>query len=209
MSISSLPTAGLDPLSEEQLAVLAQAGCAASFERLVRRVQVPLVQFLGSRTRCRADAEDLAQESLVCAYRALGRYQPRFRFRTWLFTIAHRLSLNHRRGEHHAESIARPETICSPIEDAADRISADEWRRSVWRLAAELLDEEQTAGLWLHYVEELSTEEIGGILGRSRAAVKTMLFRARKKLMPGLRALITNGESADRPMGAEPLGRAR
>jgi len=208
MSIAALPPAGIDPLSEEQLAVLAQAGCAASFERLVRRVQVPLVQFLISRTRCRADAEDLAQESFVRAYRALGRYQPRFRFRTWLFTIAHRLSLNHRRGEHHAESIVKPESICSPIEEAAEGISADEWRRSVWRLAAESLDEEQTAGLWLHYVEELSTEEIGGILGRSRAAVKTMLFRARKKLMPGLRALMAHGEAVESPMGAQPFGRA-
>jgi len=178
-----------DARSEEQLAVSAQAGCEASFEQLVRRLQVPLVQFLSSRSRCRADAEDLAQESFVRAYRALDRYEPRCRFRTWLFTIAHRLSLNHRRDAGRTQSILEPNAICSPDDDAAEIVSADESRRSIWRSAAELLDAEQTAALWLHYVEELSTHEIGRILGRSRAAVKTMLFRARKKLMPGLREL--------------------
>ena len=196
VSTAALPSAVVDPLSEEQLAVLAQGGCEASFEQLVRRVQVPLVQFLISRTRCRADAEDLAQESLVRAYRALGRYQPRCRFRTWLFTIAHRLSLNHRRSEHQgterrSEAIFEPDLVHSTVADAAEMAMADEWRKNVWRLAAELLEADQTASLWLHYVEELSTEEIGRILGRSRAAVKTMLFRARKKLMPSLRALNT------------------
>jgi RNA polymerase sigma-70 factor (ECF subfamily) len=208
-SIVALAPAVADPLSEERLALLAQAGCATSFEQLVRRVQVPLVQFLMGRTRCRADAEDLAQESLVRAFRALGRYQPRYRFRTWLFTIAHRLSLNHRRGEHRAESIVDPDAIRSPTAEAADLLSADEWRRSVWRLADELLDADQTAGLWLHYVEELSTEEIGRILGRSRTAVKTMLFRARKKLRPGLRALVGKGDDADDAIGAERFGPPR
>lgn len=177
-------------LSEEQLAVLAQTGCMASFEQLVRRVQVPLVQFLSSRTRCRADADDLAQESLVRAYRALDRYEPRFRFRTWLFTIAHRLSMNRQRNDGRTTLMLEPEAVCSTIADAADELSDDESRQSIWRLAAETLDAEQTAALWLHYVEEMSTAEVGRVLGRSRAAVKTMLFRARKKLMPGLRDLV-------------------
>lgn len=194
--------------------MLAQGGCSTSFEQLVRRVQVPLVQFLMGRTRCRADADDLAQEALVRAYRALGQYEPRCRFRTWLFTIAHRLSLNLRRDGQRSESIAAPEAICSPSEDAGEMLAADEWRQSVWRLAAELLDAEPTAGLWLHYVEELSMEEIARILGRSRAAVKTMLFRARKKLMPGLRALMAKGDAAEdlaaeSLTGAEPFGRVR
>lgn len=194
MSIVAL-SSPVESLSEEQLAARAQTGCAASFDQLVRRVQVPLVHFLASRSRCRADAEDLAQESLVRAYRALDRYEPRCRFRTWLFTIAHRLSLNHRRGQRHTQSIAAPEAICSPNADAPGEVSADESRADVWRLAAESLDAEQTAGLWLYYVEELSTDEIGRILGRSRTAVKTMLFRARKRLMPSLRAWL--GEEAE------------
>jgi RNA polymerase sigma-70 factor (ECF subfamily) len=209
LSIAALPPAVVEPLSEEQLAVLAQAGCSSSLDELVRRVQVPLVQFLMGRTRCRADADDLAQESLVRAYRALGSYQPRCRFRTWLFTIAHRLSLNHRRDGQRSESIAAPEAICSPNEDTLDMLAADEWRRSVWRLAAELLDAEQTAGLWLHYVEELSTEEVGRVLGRSRGAVKTMLFRARRKLMPGLRTLLAKGDTSKVLEQAEPFGRVR
>lgn len=185
--------------------MLAQTGCMASLEQLVRRVQVPLVQFLSSRTRCRADADDLAQESLVRAYRALDRYEPRFRFRTWLFTIAHRLSMNRQRNDGRTTLMLEPEAVCSTIADAADELSDDESRQSIWRLAAETLDAEQTAALWLHYVEEMNTAEIGRVLGRSRAAVKTMLFRARKKLMPALRHMVGNSES-DRPLTPAPLG---
>src|SRR5271154_736125 len=96
-----------DSSGDGELARRAQAGCAASFEQLVRRFQVPLVQFLAGRTRCRADAEDLTQETLVRAYRSLQRYSSEWPFRTWLFTIAHRLSINlARRRRNHEESVA-------------------------------------------------------------------------------------------------------
>ncbi len=193
MRISASRTAA-DSLSEEQLAVLAQTGCAASFDQLVRHLQVPLVQFLGSRTRCRADAEDLAQESFVRAYRALDRYDSRCRFRTWLFTIAHRLSMNRRRGQGRTAHIVEPDSVCSSAADAADVLAEDESREGIWRVTAETLDAEQTAALWLYYVEEMSTHEIGRVLGRSRAAAKTMLFRARKRLMPALRRLLGNAD---------------
>jgi DNA-directed RNA polymerase specialized sigma24 family protein len=58
------------------------------------------------------------------------------------------------------------------------------------------LDEEQVSVLWLYYVEEMSTADLGRILGRTRGAIKTILFRARKKLMPSLRELVDDGEAA-------------
>ncbi len=189
--------ASLSSASEEQLAVRAQRGCAASFEQLVRRCQAPLVQFLVRRTRCRADAEDLAQETFVRAHRALERYQPLWRFRTWLFTIAHRLSLNLRRRQVREEPMIRPDEVRSSEPEVSDSLVAEESRRAVWKVVGELLDEEQVTLLWLYYVEQLSTAELGRVLGRSRGAVKTILFRARKKLLPGLRALVDgNGAAA-------------
>jgi RNA polymerase sigma-70 factor, ECF subfamily len=182
--------------TEEQLAVRAQTGCAASFEQLVRRCQAPLVQFLLRRTRCRADAEDLAQETFVRAHRALQRYQPLWRFRTWLFTIGHRLSLNLRRRQVREEPMLRPEDVRSPASEVGDSLVAEESRRAVWQVVGELLDEEQVTILWLYYVEELSTTELGRVLGRSRGAVKTILFRARKKLMPALRGFVDGGGQA-------------
>ncbi len=172
-----------------------------SLDQLVRRVQVPLVQFLTYRTRCRADAEDLAQETWVRAYRALPRYEPRYRFRTWLLTIAHRLSLNHRRREGREESLARPDEIARPATEPVDSLIAEERRRSIWSVASKVLDCDQVTVLWLHYVEELSTADVANLTGRSRGAVKTMLFRARQELLPHLCELAESSRHGPRAVG--------
>jgi RNA polymerase sigma-70 factor, ECF subfamily len=198
-----IATSATEILTEEELALRAQSGCAASFEQLVRRLQVPLVQFLMRRTRCRADAEDLAQETLVRAHRALARYQPLWRFRTWLFTIAHRLSLNLRRKQAREESMMRPDEVRSAMPDVADSLGIEENRRTIWQTVATVLDEEQVSVLWLYYVEEMSTADLGRVLGRTRGAIKTILFRARKKLMPSLRELVDDGDAAICAAGPE------
>ncbi len=186
--------------SEEQLAIEAQAGSMASFERLVGRVQVPLVHFLIRRTPCPADAEDLAQEALVRAFRSLARYSPKWRFRTWLFTIAHRLSINlAERRRHDLPSSDVLDSIAGRSHDPSDRLAAEESRQSLWAIAERRLDREQVSALWLHYVEDLTTAEIAGVLGRSRVAVKTMLFRARRRLMPHLKALVESESTEKTP----------
>jgi DNA-directed RNA polymerase specialized sigma24 family protein len=80
--------------SDEQLACRAGRGCAPSFEELCHRYQVPLVEFFRFR-RHAADSEDLCQETLMRAYKNLYRYDPRWRWATWLFVIARRISINH------------------------------------------------------------------------------------------------------------------
>jgi RNA polymerase sigma-70 factor (ECF subfamily) len=178
-------------LSDEQLAIQAQAGLIASFERLVGRVQVPLVHFLIRRTRCPADAEDLAQDALVRAYRNLASYSPKWRFRTWLFTIAHRLSINWaQRSRRERKDPAVLEAAASNGPEPSELLVAEEGRRSLWDAAARWLEKDEVSALWLHYVEELSTAEVARVLGRSRMAVKTMLFRARKRLLPHVRAFV-------------------
>ena len=58
------------------------------------RYEGRLLRFLRQRGAS-ADAEDLAQDTFVRVYVNLHCYQPRWRFSTWLFTIARRLSINH------------------------------------------------------------------------------------------------------------------
>lgn len=187
----------LESASDEQLAIEAQGGSLVSFERLVERLQVALVHFLMRRTRCHADAEDLAQEAFVRAYRSLARYSPQWRFRTWLFTIAHRLSINfagRARRERHSPEALDAATSGGP--GPIDRLAAEEQRRTLWEIAACQLSQEEVTALWLHYVEALSTAEIAAVLGRSRMAVKTIMFRARKRLLPHARSF-ANIESSE------------
>ena len=84
------------PTSDDELARRAQQGCEASFESLLRRFQTPVLHFL-RRQGASADAEDLTQETFLRAYENLHRYDRRWAFSTWLFTIARRTSINHRR----------------------------------------------------------------------------------------------------------------
>ena len=69
--------------SDEDLARDAQGGSMSAFEELARRFQTPLVGFLHRRFPSFRDAEDVAQETLIRAYRSLDKYHPGRPFRTW------------------------------------------------------------------------------------------------------------------------------
>lgn len=194
--------------SDEELACLAQQGCATSFEQLVRRFQTPVLHFLRHRG-AGTDAEDQLQETFVRAYTNLHRYQPRWRFATWLFTIARRISINaHRRmrptpdGEALALAVSlSPE----PVEIVAE----EEDRQRLWGMAAQVLSEEEVTALWLYYVEDMPVREVAAVIERSWVAAKTMLFRARRKLLPLLAAMESEGSTEHRRAVSEPTNYGR
>ena len=172
------------PTSDDELACRAQGGCTASFEQLLRRFQTPVLQFLRHRG-LGADAEDVAQETFLRAYENLHRYSRRWAFSAWLFTIARRTSINHRRrlrpGTNEAAAV---DAVRSADAEPLEALVTQEDRQRLWDLAAQALSEEQTTALWLFYVEDMPLRSIASVLGRSRASVKIMLFRARRKLLP-------------------------
>jgi RNA polymerase sigma-70 factor (ECF subfamily) len=183
--------------SDEDLALRAQRGCASSFEHLVRRFQAPVLQFL-RRRGAGADSEDLLQETLVRAYSNLHRYRPRWRFATWLFTIARRIAINHYRRTRASAGGEFLESIESRAAGPFQEIVEAEKRqrqRGLWDIAAAALSEEQMSAVWLFYVEEMSAREIAAVLDRSWVSVKTMLFRARRRLIPLLEDLNPGGSS--------------
>ena len=178
--------------SDEELACRAQQGCVASFEQLLRRFQTPVLQFLRHRGLA-ADAEDLAQETFLRAYKNLHRYNRRWAFSAWLFTIARRASINYRRRIRPMTDTATVEAAQSTTPEPLDALVATEDCRRLWELAASVLTEEQMTALWLYYVEDTPLRGISQVLGRSQPSVKIMLFRARRKLLPLL------GEFDDNP----------
>jgi RNA polymerase sigma-70 factor (ECF subfamily) len=169
--------------SDEELACRAQQGCANSLDQLFRRFQTPVLHFL-RRRGFSVDAEDLTQETLLHACENLGQYNRRWRFSTWLFTIARRTSLNYRRRLRPVADARAAEAACSSLPAPLDDMVADENRRRIWDRVAEVLSVEQTTALWLHYVEHLPARDIGRVLGRPWPAVNVMLYRARKRLLP-------------------------
>jgi RNA polymerase sigma-70 factor (ECF subfamily) len=193
------------PASNEQLARRAQQGCSESFEELVRRFQVPLLQFL-RRWSTVEDAEDLVQEAFLRAYQNLAGYRPAWRFSTWLFTIARRANINwqrKRRPQVHGEAL---ESVQAETPPPWQRMIERENRGRLWDLAEAELTEPQFTATWLFYVEEMPVKQISRVVGRSRVAVRTMLFRARQRLLFHLKRSETDGsaEAAGDPPATPP-----
>jgi RNA polymerase sigma-70 factor (ECF subfamily) len=199
-------TAALENFRDEELASRARAGSAACFEEIVRRYQVPLVRFLAKRFPSRRDAEDILQETFVRAWQALHRYDEKYAFRTWLYTIAYRQAVSHGRQDPPKQAALEENIAARGVSPAAGGVSAaargvspaahvqsEEMRHSIWDRARGALSEEQFMAMWLFYVDELPAGDIARILDRSWVSVKTLLHRARRKLAPLLADLAPGG----------------
>src|SRR5262245_24576295 len=75
-----------------------RGGCSDSSAELSRRFRPRLLNLLTEQLGCQhSDAEDIAQEALARAFQHSDRFDPRYRFSTWLYTIAVRLAHDHAR----------------------------------------------------------------------------------------------------------------
>jgi RNA polymerase sigma-70 factor, ECF subfamily len=156
------------------------------------------------RQRCgdNADIEDLLQESFLAAWQKIERYDERWSFSTWLFTIAHRRVISQWR-RRKMRTVGQEELdLHTGGGDPAEVIERREGRDNLWTLAREVLPPAQRAALWLAYSEELDNGEIGRILGRSRPSVRVILFRARRTLERHLRARYAPSPEIDDPPSA-------
>jgi RNA polymerase sigma-70 factor (ECF subfamily) len=171
-----------DEADVEDLVRQARTGSAAAFGRLVARYESPLYNFLLARVRSAEDAEDIAQEAFVRAWQRIDTYDPRWRFSTWLFSLARNLAATRQRLSRATpegdDALARVGVHADPARQLADT----EERESIWATAARVLDEDQRSALWLRYADGLAVQEVAEILGRSSVSVRVMLHRARAKL---------------------------
>ena len=139
------------------------------------------------------DAEDIAQQVFVRVWKSAGRYEPKARFTTWLFTITRNLVFNEARRRKRKPTVSvdeREEEYHQVVEDThtsgpdEDLLHA-ELERAVDRAIA-ALPEKQRLAVVLRRYEEMPYDEIGGVLSLSVPAVKSLLFRARTQLKESL-----------------------
>ena len=187
--------------SDVQLMLDVKAGDEASFDFLLRKYRLPLVNFLYRMVRDTATAEDLAQEVFLRVYRARKEYSPSAKFTTWLFRIATNLALNSVRDNRYRKLETSIDTPESNQEDAVPRelpareMRIDEHlleqdRVAFIRGAIDALPEKQRAAVLLHKYEEMDYAEISRILGCSESALKSLLFRAYESLRVELAPLV-------------------
>jgi len=188
--------------SDVQLMLGVKEGDDTSFELLLQRYRIPLVNFLYRMVRDQAAAEDLAQEVFLRVYRARKRYAPSAKFTTWLFRIATNLALNALRdgrfrqleqsidetGERGEARLDVTDNRPDAVEQLMERDRAEFIRRAI-----EALPEKQRAAVLLHKYHELDYDEIAKILECSESALKSLLFRAYETLRVQLAPLVRPG----------------
>jgi RNA polymerase sigma-70 factor (ECF subfamily) len=173
------------PLAERELVLQAQRGDARAFEELVRSHEEIAFRVAYLITGNTADAEDAAQDGLVKAWRALGRFRAGAPLRPWLLRIVANEARNRRRSTGRRAQLALRagrEQIsgdAAPPPEAAV-VSADERQRLLAALDA--LPEPSRLTLACRYLLELSEEETAAALGVRRGTVKSRTHRALEQL---------------------------
>lgn len=123
-----------------------------------------------------ADADDIAQESLVKAYLAIDRYRDSGQFKYWLFKIAYNTFLNHVAAKRQYDSIEEAESAVAT--DSADSGFAHQQLY----LALSTLPPKERSAVTLYYLSGYSVKEIADIAEASVDAVKKQMSRGRDKL---------------------------
>jgi len=175
-----------DTDTEARLIARAQAGDSGAFERLsipyADRLFMLLLRLLGDRI----EAEDIAQEVLLRAWRGITRFRGRSSYFTWLYRIAvneANRALERRAGRPADVPLGAHELQlpASPAHEPSRQAENNELRRALSRALAALPPALRTA-IVLRDVEGLSTQQAAEIAGVSQSAFKSRLHQARLRV---------------------------
>ena len=178
------------PEADAELLRRYAAGDALAYELLYRRHELRIWRYLERHVGERELAEELMQEVWFAVAREAPRYQPRAKFTTWLFTIAHHRvvdALRSRRGHESLEELdpegegwlaqLATEPGAGPLAEVMSRDQAQALRR-----AMSLLPLEQRDAFLLHIEGDLAVEDVAAVTGCPAETTKSRLRYARSKL---------------------------
>lgn len=200
--------------TDEALVTAAQAGDREAVDTLIRRHQSRIFNFALTLTAGGADAEDLAQETFIRAFRGLSRFRGESSFRNWLYRIAVNAARTRRaqrarqaavwEARVEADDLAErhPARAARSVEQAGSVEQAMIRRQALDRALA-ALPHDLRAAVVLRDVEGLEYREIAAVLGIPDGTVMSRIFRARRLLRPMLAELRDGG--AARPAAARPV----
>lgn len=173
-------------IDDNELVRKVQQGDQNAFEALLLRYQDYVFTLALRIVRNREDAEEVAQDAFVKAYRHLADFRGEARFSTWLYTIVNHTAISHLRKkkmEVHSlddeKILAMADSRSSPLR--ADRIEQKS-RQALVNQAMGMLSADDARILTLFYKAEQSLEEVAAILQVEINAAKVRLHRARTRL---------------------------
>jgi RNA polymerase sigma-70 factor, ECF subfamily len=189
-------------VTDHELVTRAQQGSEKAYRELLDRYQRPVFSIIYRMIRDREQAEDLAQETFVRVFNNIERYDPRYKFSSWIFKIATNLTIDWiRRRELDTVSIdgsrnavtaeqieATSITIASPDENPEELLEAKQLGEEIEDAIGKLRPEYKAAIL-LRHVEGREYQEIAEILSLPLGTVKTYIHRGRNELRDQLQHL--------------------
>ena len=160
----------------------------ARFEALYRKYLAQVYSYAYYELGDHHDAEDATERTFVAALTNLHRFEERARpedghgastFRVWLFRIARNVVADRQRARYRRpeEQLEAAAALADGAADPAAQVARRDEASAAWR-AIERLPGDRRRAIILRFVDEMSTSEIAGVLGRSEGAVRVLIHRA-------------------------------
>lgn len=195
------------PQLDQELVRRVQRGDMAAFDLLVRKYQHRIAALIGRYINDWSECQDVAQDTFIRAYRAIGSFRGDAQFYTWLHRIAVNTAKNHLVAHNR-----RPPSADIDVEDAEQFDSGvrlrdgDTPEREMMRhqmeqtvlRAVEALPEELRVAITLREVDGLSYEDIAQRMGCPVGTVRSRIFRAREAIDVELKPLMDSDTVAER-----------
>jgi RNA polymerase sigma-70 factor (ECF subfamily) len=185
--------------ADQLLVKRVQHGDRAAFDLLVRKYQHKVAKLVQRFVRDRAEAEDVAQEAFVRAYRAIGNFRGESAFYTWLYRIAVNTAKNYLESQGRrppgtdvdiegAEQLSGSERMREHA-TPEQHLLTDEIAKAVQQTIESLPDDLRQAIL-LREIEGMSYEEIAEVMDCPIGTVRSRIFRAREAVDQVLKPLL-------------------
>jgi RNA polymerase sigma-70 factor, ECF subfamily len=162
-----------------------QRGDKTAFDLLVRKYQHKVVKLVLRYVRNPAEAEDIAQEAFIKAYRALPQFRGDSAFYTWMYRIAINTAKN--------SLASRDRSPIAQDPDTPEGMALTEEIRGIVNSAIEGLPEELKTAIVLRELDGLSYEEIAAAMECPVGTVRSRIFRAREAIDKRLREVFEGG----------------